>query len=103
MQWPPKYKRIVLSAGDQYSIHRSGKGGLKIGPAQLQISEEGMPLEDDLRLGHWKGWFDSKDADKWRLEDQQISSKPVHLAILGPARADSRVDRASMVTSAVNR
>ena len=36
MQWPPKYKRIVLNAGDEYAVHSGGKGGLKMGNVQIQ-------------------------------------------------------------------
>ena len=66
MQWPPKYKRIVLNSGDEYATHRGGKGGLKIGVGQIQPSEESTPpVEEDLPLDRWKSWLDSEDTSKW--------------------------------------
>jgi hypothetical protein len=69
MQWPPKYKRIVLSGGDEYAAHSGGKGGLKIGGIHVQPSEESAPEEDGLSLDRWKSWLDSVDTDDlWNRE-----------------------------------
>jgi hypothetical protein len=70
MQWPPKYKRIILNGGDEYAAHSGGKGGLKVGGMQIQSSEESTsPTEKDLPLHHWKSWLDSEDTSKWWPED----------------------------------
>ena len=70
MQWPPKYKRIILNSGDEYAAHSGGKGGLKMGGVQIQPSEESAPpTEEDLPLDHWKSWLDSDDTNKWWPED----------------------------------
>jgi hypothetical protein len=70
IQWPPKYMRIILSGGDEYAAHSGGKGGLKVGGARIQPSEESAsPAEEDLPLHHWQSWLDSEEADKWWPED----------------------------------
>ena len=70
MQWPPKYKRIVLNAGDQRVAHSGGKGGLNMGTIQVQLGEESAPPpEEDLPLEHWKSWLESEDASKWWPEN----------------------------------
>ena len=70
MQWPPKYKRIVLNNGDENANHSGGKGGLKIGVGQIQPSEESAPpIEEDLPLDRWKSWLDSEETGKWWPED----------------------------------
>jgi hypothetical protein len=70
MQWPPKYKRIILNGGDEYAAHSGGKGGLKVGTVQIQPSEESAPpAEEDLPLDRWESWLDSEDASKWWPED----------------------------------
>jgi hypothetical protein len=78
MQWPPAYKRIVLERGDEEIAHSGGKGGLRIGRAELARGEaqqpeaeahpgndvppaadlpepEGTPLDDELRP--WLKWL----------------------------------------------
>jgi hypothetical protein len=52
IQWPPKYRKIVLEPGDEYALHSASKGGLQMGP--LQISQDGDAedepiLSDELR------------------------------------------------------
>ena len=70
MQWPPKYKRIVLDAGDIYAVHSGGKGGLKLGNVQIQPGEESAAsADDDLPLDQWKSWLDSVDTSNWWPED----------------------------------
>jgi hypothetical protein len=41
LTWPPEYKKIVLSAGDELASHGGGKGGLKI--SQIQVNEVEEP------------------------------------------------------------
>lgn len=66
MQWPPKYKRIVLNRGDEYAAHSGGTGSLEMGDVRIRPSEESaLPAEEDLPLDRWKSWLDSEDASKW--------------------------------------
>ena len=39
MQWPPRYKRIVLHEGDQNAAHTGGKGGLHMGRLDVRPDE----------------------------------------------------------------
>ena len=48
MQWAPTYKKVILAPGDEYAIHRGGKGGLQIGPPTIDKSKEPR-LSDELR------------------------------------------------------
>jgi hypothetical protein len=70
MQWPPKYKRIILNGGDEYAGHSGGTGGLRIGKVQIRSSEENAsPMDEELPLEHWKSWLDSVDIDDlWNRE-----------------------------------
>ena len=72
MQWPPKYKRIVLALGDEYAAHRGGKGGLTIGTTQVTGTETPHDLKESetLRLEHWEEWFNSLETDDWWSDDQ---------------------------------
>ena len=45
MQWPPKYKRIVLEPGDELAAHAGGKGGLQVGAAQIVPAEQHPSVE----------------------------------------------------------
>jgi hypothetical protein len=66
VQWPPKYKRVVLNGGDEYAAHSGGKGGLTMGAVQIQPSKESSPPpEEDLPLHHWESWLNSDDTRKW--------------------------------------
>jgi len=50
MQYPPKYKKIMLEAGDEYAAHSGGTGGLQLRPIQFNNNhEEETPLSDELR------------------------------------------------------
>ncbi len=70
MQWPPKYKRIILNNGDGHAAHSGGTGGLKMGGVEIRPSDEtAPPTEKDLPLDQWKSWLDSEDASKWGPED----------------------------------
>ena len=48
MQWPPEYQKVVLQPGDEYAIHRAGKGGVQIGPPAIGKAQE-PPLSEELR------------------------------------------------------
>ena len=71
MQWPPKYKRIILNQGDAYAVHCGGKGGLKMGVVQSQpgeaITQNG---EEDLHLEQWESWLDSIEPSSWWRDDE---------------------------------
>ena len=51
MQWPPAYKRIIMEAGDEVALHSGGKGGVRLGPLQINLrdDEEEIPVPDELR------------------------------------------------------
>ena len=49
MQWPPKYKRIVLEPGDEQAAHAGGKGGLRMGAAQIATADDALPAAEQPR------------------------------------------------------
>ena len=53
MQWPPKYKKIVLEPGDELVSHAGGTGGLQLGSASIAATDEllasGEPRADFVR------------------------------------------------------
>jgi hypothetical protein len=83
MQWPPKYKRIVLEPGDEQAAHAGGKGGLQMGAAQIapvdEFASEGADpsyarphddatpdagdTPDHEALGPWLKWLNDADID----------------------------------------
>jgi hypothetical protein len=46
MQWPPKYKKIVLEPGDEQAAHSGGKGGLQMGATQIAPAEDSLAPEE---------------------------------------------------------
>jgi hypothetical protein len=50
MQWPPKYKKLVIESGDEYAIHSGSKGEAQLGLPPLTMGEP-LTDEDDLLLG----------------------------------------------------
>lgn len=67
--WPPKYKRVILTPGDEYAVHSGGKGGVGMAPAAVIKQEEVLPVMDD-RLRIWSDWMDQVDFDNlWREHD----------------------------------
>ena len=69
MQWTPRYKKIVLEAGEEHVAHTGGKGGLAMGKVQVQPLEESAQPEENMRLDLWQNWINSDDAAKWWPED----------------------------------
>jgi hypothetical protein len=59
-QWPPKYKKTVLVAGNVNAIHNAGKGGLQIGTATVS-QQHVLSEEDHQRLVQWETWLDKLD------------------------------------------
>lgn len=47
MQWYPSHKRIILEAGNQYTVHNGQKGGLQIHASQIAETEEQI-ISDEL-------------------------------------------------------
>jgi hypothetical protein len=56
LQFPPKYKKIVLEAGDEYAVHSGGKDGLVIGAPQLTQSSELSEYESGCII-NWEQWL----------------------------------------------
>lgn len=63
VQWPPTYKKIVLSAGDEYVQHSGGKGGIQMQPADIQPQD--TPLSEE-----WLSALDDLDFDGWSDDDE---------------------------------
>jgi hypothetical protein len=77
ISWEPNFKKTVLEAGDEFSIHSGGKGGLKIGNTRILPANDPNPQEepmtpiDDARLAPWELWMNKTDfEDLWDDEDQ---------------------------------
>lgn len=67
ISWGPNFKKTVLEAGDEFSIHSGGKGGLRIGNTQVIPGND--PAED-ARLDPWESWMnDSNFEDLWQDQD----------------------------------
>jgi hypothetical protein len=72
VHWEPTFKKIVLEAGDDFSVHSGGKGGLRMGHTQVSPVNDPAsagtpptPLEDS-RLAPWLAWLDESDfEDLW--------------------------------------
>ncbi len=77
MQWPPKYKRIVLTPGDEYVAHRGGKGGLALLSTQAARAEDPGDSEEaeTLRLERWEEWFNSSETDDWWPDNPPASDQ----------------------------
>ena len=57
VQWPPKYKKVIIEAGDEYAIHGGGKGGIVIQSPQISQNDE-----SDIHLSEeWHSAFDELD------------------------------------------
>src|SRR5215211_7812027 len=73
VNWEPKFKRMVLEAGDEYASHSVGKGGLQMGSMQMtpvnNQSSENEPVisVDDPRLAPWTAWLNEVGfQDLWK-------------------------------------
>lgn len=68
ISWEPSFKKTILDAGDQFSIHSGGKGGLKIG--NIQITPVNDTNSEEARLAPWESWMnETKFEDLWEDED----------------------------------
>lgn len=56
LQWPPKYRRIVMIPGDETVSHTGGKGGLKMNEVRAEPHEK-------LNLSRWESWFESGEVE----------------------------------------
>jgi DNA-directed RNA polymerase subunit RPC12/RpoP len=77
IKWEPEFKKTILQTGDEFSIHSGGKGGLRIGRAQVMpvndptLDGEPRTTNDDPRLAPWEAWMDKSDfEDLWNDEDE---------------------------------
>ena len=72
--WQP-WKKIILEPGNVYAAHGGGKGGLKIGPLQVNQENEDGPQSsteqsiEDPYLDPWVRWLDKKDGDDFWNEE----------------------------------
>lgn len=59
VQWPPRYKKIILAAGNEHALHSGGKGGIQMQPPDIHpqtdnpLSEEWLSALDDLDFDSW--------------------------------------------------
>jgi hypothetical protein len=72
MQWPPKYKKMVLVVGDENVIHSGAKGGVEFihtealaGTIPDGLKRDGPEVEDD-EISEFKDWMDGNE-DLWYL------------------------------------
>jgi hypothetical protein len=75
ISWEPGFKRTVLEPGDDYASHSGGKGGLRMGPLQIEAADTPSPREDpqptneDARLLPWSEWLKKSDFEsRWDAE-----------------------------------
>jgi hypothetical protein len=75
--WEPSFKKTVIEAGDEFSIHSGGKGGLTIGSTQITAGHspgvKGQPETpvEDARLAPWEAWLDESGFDDLWDEDDE--------------------------------
>ncbi|HKG53674.1 MAG TPA: hypothetical protein VKB04_05400, partial [Anaerolineales bacterium] len=69
ISWEPNFKKTVIEAGNEFSIHSGGKGGLKIGNTQVvrvndpNLEEESITPLEDARLAPWESWVNKSDFE----------------------------------------
>jgi hypothetical protein len=69
LQMVPKFKKIVLEAGDEYAYHSAAKGNLDAAFATSEMDSNSFLAQDDLEplderyLAPWKEWMDKVDFD----------------------------------------
>lgn len=73
LNWEPKFKRIVLEAGDELIPHSGSKSDLSLETLQFLSGMESAQgneadlLIDDERLNPWLAWMDKIDFEKlWK-------------------------------------
>ncbi|WP_420641669.1 hypothetical protein [Candidatus Leptofilum sp.] len=59
VQWPPKYRKIILAAGDEYALHSGGKGSIQMHSPEIQ------PQQDNPLSEEWLSALDDLDFDSW--------------------------------------
>ena len=67
VQWPPKYKKIILESGDEHAMHSGGKGGILMQPPQLHNNgKNGVNGEKEPNLSdEWHAALDELDFSDW--------------------------------------
>ena len=78
INWEPKFKKIVLEAGDDQAIHSASKGGGRIGSLRIEAADIADTLsppeapqssDQDPRLIPWSAWLDEVDFENlWNDE-----------------------------------
>jgi hypothetical protein len=63
IEWSPAYKRIVLTAGDEWVIHSGGKGDFHTRPLEINEDQE-FGLPDNLRIA-LERLLENVDFDSW--------------------------------------
>lgn len=75
IRWEPDFKKTVLAAGDEFSIHSGGKGGLRIGTTQVTavkdpgVKDSPSMSTEDPRLAPWVRWLDEMHWEDYWEED----------------------------------
>jgi hypothetical protein len=67
LDWPPKYKKIILDIGDESAIHNGGKGGLSMRPPEIGAAKE-PALPEAVRATL------EKILEKFDLDDPSVDS-----------------------------
>ncbi len=72
IRWEPEFQRTVLEPGDESAAHSGGKGGLQLGPLQIDgaqapaARDEAHLSDDDPTLRPWSKWLDDADFEsRW--------------------------------------
>ena len=67
VQWPPKYKKIILDPGAEYAIHSGGKGGVVMQSTQLQSNgHNGANSDKEPNLSdEWQAALEELDFGDW--------------------------------------
>jgi hypothetical protein len=63
IEWSPAYKRIVLTAGDEWVVHSGGKGDLQMGPPQMD-QDQAPDFPNNLRIA-LERLLENVDFDSW--------------------------------------
>lgn len=70
MQWPPKYKKLVLEPGDEFALHSAAKSTIDetVVPTDVDttcpLQEENAESIDEKDLAPWQQWLDRVDFER---------------------------------------
>ena len=78
IHWEPRFKRIILEAGDDHAIHTASTGEVQVGPMQIEPADPGdtpsppatpQSPREDPGLAPWSAWLDAIDFENlWNDE-----------------------------------